>query len=211
MSTRGCFALAVALASLALAVGCGGEDEAGSAAEISTGKAPRNPYGTSWNRSLSEIVEKPGPGRADACGHPGRGKGSGLRRIGGGHRPGGLPLRRRLRRRPAAALAELQRAARGDGDAARDDQHGRGDQRGDALPVAAAHCGRTRTRCRIREREALTALLGEDGLRVAFTEDYGYVALRLGILADGTWWFLVWNPFPCRRRPSGGCVSLRRA
>ena len=46
------------------------------------------------------------------------------------------------------------------------------------------------------EREALTALLGEDGLRAAFTEDYGYVAPRLGILADGTWWFLVLEPTP---------------
>jgi hypothetical protein len=46
------------------------------------------------------------------------------------------------------------------------------------------------------ERDALVALLGEDGLRVSFTEDYGYTAPRLGILADGTWWFLVMNPAP---------------
>jgi hypothetical protein len=46
------------------------------------------------------------------------------------------------------------------------------------------------------ERNALVALLGEDGLRVSFTEDYGYTAPRLGILADGTWWFLVFDPAP---------------
>ena len=46
------------------------------------------------------------------------------------------------------------------------------------------------------EREALTALLGEDGLRVAFQEEYGYVAPRLGILADGRWWFLILESAP---------------
>jgi hypothetical protein len=46
------------------------------------------------------------------------------------------------------------------------------------------------------ERDALVALLGDDGLRTSFTEDYGYTAPRLGILADGTWWFLVMNPGP---------------
>lgn len=46
------------------------------------------------------------------------------------------------------------------------------------------------------EREALTALLGEDGLGVAFQSETGYVAPRLGILADGTWWFLVLEPAP---------------
>ena len=46
------------------------------------------------------------------------------------------------------------------------------------------------------ERDALVALLGEDGLRAAFTADYGYVAPRLGILADGTWWFLVLEAAP---------------
>jgi hypothetical protein len=46
------------------------------------------------------------------------------------------------------------------------------------------------------EREALVALLGEDGLRVAFQDEYGYVAPRLGILADGTWWFLIMEPAP---------------
>ena len=46
------------------------------------------------------------------------------------------------------------------------------------------------------ERDALVALLGEDGLRTAFSADYGYVAPRLGILADGTWWFFVTNPAP---------------
>jgi hypothetical protein len=46
------------------------------------------------------------------------------------------------------------------------------------------------------ERDALVALLGEEGLNVSFTEDYGYTAPRLGILADGTWWFLVFDPAP---------------
>ena len=46
------------------------------------------------------------------------------------------------------------------------------------------------------ERDALVALLGEDGLRTAFSPDYGYVAPRLGILADGTWWFLVLEAAP---------------
>jgi len=46
------------------------------------------------------------------------------------------------------------------------------------------------------ERDALVALLGEDGLRTAFSADYGYVAPRLGILADGTWWFLVLEAAP---------------
>lgn len=46
------------------------------------------------------------------------------------------------------------------------------------------------------ERDALVALLGEDGLRTAFQAETGYVAPRLGILADGTWWFLVLEAAP---------------
>ena len=46
------------------------------------------------------------------------------------------------------------------------------------------------------ERDALTALLGEDGLEASFQEETGYVAPRLGILADGTWWFFVTEPTP---------------
>ncbi len=40
------------------------------------------------------------------------------------------------------------------------------------------------------ERDALVSLLGEDGLRNAFQDEIGYVGPRLGILAEGTWWFL---------------------
>jgi hypothetical protein len=46
------------------------------------------------------------------------------------------------------------------------------------------------------ERDVLTALLGEGGLQAAFQPETGYVAPRLGILADGTWWFLVLEPAP---------------
>jgi hypothetical protein len=46
------------------------------------------------------------------------------------------------------------------------------------------------------ERDALTALLGEDGLVASFQDETGYVAPRLGILADGTWWFFVRNTAP---------------
>jgi hypothetical protein len=33
--------------------------------------------------------------------------------------------------------------------------------------------------------------MSEDELAQAFRPDYGYTAPRLGILADGTWWFFV--------------------
>jgi hypothetical protein len=46
------------------------------------------------------------------------------------------------------------------------------------------------------EKDALTALLGERGLQAAFQPETGYVAPRLGILADGTWWLLVLGPAP---------------
>jgi hypothetical protein len=46
------------------------------------------------------------------------------------------------------------------------------------------------------ERDALVALLGEDGLRNAFQEEIGYVGPRLGILGDGTWWFLILESAP---------------
>ena len=46
------------------------------------------------------------------------------------------------------------------------------------------------------ERDALTALLGEDGLEASFQDETGYIAPRLGILADGTWWFFVVEPNP---------------
>jgi hypothetical protein len=47
-----------------------------------------------------------------------------------------------------------------------------------------------------KERDALVALLGEDGLINAFQEETGYVGPRLGILADGTWWFLILQSAP---------------
>jgi hypothetical protein len=46
------------------------------------------------------------------------------------------------------------------------------------------------------ERDALTALLGEDGLEASFQAETGYIAPRLGILDDGTWWFFVTEPTP---------------
>jgi hypothetical protein len=46
------------------------------------------------------------------------------------------------------------------------------------------------------ERDALVALLGEDGLVNAFQDETGYVAPRLGVLADGTWWFLILETAP---------------
>jgi hypothetical protein len=46
------------------------------------------------------------------------------------------------------------------------------------------------------EKDALTTLLGEGGLAAAFQSETGYVAPRLGILADGTWWFLVLDAAP---------------
>ena len=46
------------------------------------------------------------------------------------------------------------------------------------------------------EQGALRAILGERGLERAFNAETGYVAPRLGILADGTWFFYVQNPAP---------------
>ncbi len=46
------------------------------------------------------------------------------------------------------------------------------------------------------ERNALVMLLGEPGLKAAFQPETGYVAPRLGILADGRWWFFVMEPTP---------------
>jgi hypothetical protein len=41
------------------------------------------------------------------------------------------------------------------------------------------------------ERDLFLTFMSEDDLREAFNLDYGYTAPRLGILADGTWWFFV--------------------
>jgi hypothetical protein len=46
------------------------------------------------------------------------------------------------------------------------------------------------------ERDALTMLLGERGLERAFQSETGYIAPRLGILDDGTWWSFVTDPAP---------------
>ena len=63
----------------------------------------------------------PGPGRADAQGHPGRGEGArDYDALEAGDRPRGVPLRRRVRRRPCAGLARPgSGAARDDGGPAR--------------------------------------------------------------------------------------------
>jgi hypothetical protein len=46
------------------------------------------------------------------------------------------------------------------------------------------------------EKEALSRLLGERMLDATFLTETGYVAPRLGIRSDGTWWFLVLEPTP---------------
>jgi hypothetical protein len=42
-----------------------------------------------------------------------------------------------------------------------------------------------------QERDLFLSFMSEDELEQAFNPDYGYTAPRLGILADGTWWFFV--------------------
>jgi hypothetical protein len=42
-----------------------------------------------------------------------------------------------------------------------------------------------------RDRNFFLSFMTEDELEQAFSPDYGYTAPRLGILADGTWWFFV--------------------
>jgi hypothetical protein len=39
-------------------------------------------------------------------------------------------------------------------------------------------------------------LLGQPGLESTFTSETGYVAPRLGILADGTWFFFIEDAAP---------------
>lgn len=41
------------------------------------------------------------------------------------------------------------------------------------------------------ERELLLKIMTEDELTNAFLPEYGYTGPRLGILADGDWWFFV--------------------
>jgi hypothetical protein len=47
-----------------------------------------------------------------------------------------------------------------------------------------------------RERELFLSFMSEEELDEAFNPDYGYTAPRLGVLADGTWWFLILEPGP---------------
>jgi hypothetical protein len=46
------------------------------------------------------------------------------------------------------------------------------------------------------ERELFLTFMNEEELKQAFNPDYGYTAPRLGILADGTWWFFIAEPGP---------------
>lgn len=41
------------------------------------------------------------------------------------------------------------------------------------------------------ERELLRTIMTEAELRELILPEYGYVTPRLGILADGTWWFFI--------------------
>lgn len=41
------------------------------------------------------------------------------------------------------------------------------------------------------ERESFLTIMSEDELVNAFIPEYGYTGPRLGILADGTWWFFL--------------------
>jgi hypothetical protein len=41
------------------------------------------------------------------------------------------------------------------------------------------------------ERKLLRRIMTEAQLRTAVSPDYGYTTPRLGILADGTWWFFI--------------------
>jgi hypothetical protein len=46
------------------------------------------------------------------------------------------------------------------------------------------------------ERRALRTVMSEAELRDAILPEVGYTAPRLGILADGTWWFFVLRASP---------------
>jgi hypothetical protein len=45
-------------------------------------------------------------------------------------------------------------------------------------------------------RRALRKVMSETELRDAILPKYGYTAPRLGILADGRWWFFVFRGGP---------------
>jgi hypothetical protein len=198
VSTRRCFALAAALTTLALAVGCGGEDGAGSAAETSAEGSTESVVSTEPEPEPVETVEElPDPVAQTRAAILAAARARDydalaavidpevfLSDAGFGVDP--VPHWRELGTAPLEAMetllgmlstveetneGTLYRWPRFTANSHPDDMSG-------------------------PEREALTALLGEDGLRVAFQEEYGYVAPRLGILADGTWWFLVLEAAP---------------
>lgn len=198
MSSRRCFALVVALATLALAVGCGGEDEAGSAAEISTEDPTESVVSTGPEPGPVETVEKlPDPVARTRAAILAAAKARDydaleavldpevfLSDAGFGVDP--VPHWRELGTAPLEAMETLL------GMTSTVEETNEGTLYRWPRLTADSHPDEMSD----AEREALTALLGEDGLRVAFTEDYGYVAPRLGILADGTWWFLVLEAAP---------------
>jgi hypothetical protein len=47
-----------------------------------------------------------------------------------------------------------------------------------------------------RDRELFLTIMSEDEVEDLIRSDYGYTAPRLGILADGTWWFFILNRDP---------------
>lgn len=198
MSTRRCFALVVALATLALSVGCGGADEAGSAAEISTEGLTESVVSTEPEPEPVETVEQlPDPVAQTRAAILAAAKARDydaleavidpkvfLSDAGFGVDP--VPYWRELGTAPLEAMETLL------GMTSTVEETNEGTLYRWPRLTADSHPDEMSD----AEWEALTALLGEDGLRAAFTEDYGYVAPRLGILADGTWWFLVLEPTP---------------
>ena len=197
MSTRSGFALVVALGTLALAVGCG-DDEAGSAAEISTEGPTESVVSTEPEPEPVETVEKlPDPVAQTRAAILAAAKARDydaleavidpevfLSDAGFGVDP--VAHWRELGTAPLEAMETLL------GMTSTVEETNEGTLyrwprfTADSSPEEMSDA----------EREALIALLGEDGLRVAFQEEYGHVAPRLGILADGTWWFLVLEPAP---------------
>jgi hypothetical protein len=198
VSTRRCFALVVALATLALAVGCGGGDEAGSAVEISTEGPTESVVSTEPEPGPVETVEElPDPvaqtraailaaarardyGALEAVIDPE----AFLSDAGFGIDP--VPHWRELGAAPLEAMETLL----GMSSTVEETNEGTVYR----WPRFTANS--SPQEMSDAEREALVALLGEDQLTVAFQEEYGYMAPRLGILADGTWWFLVLEPAP---------------
>jgi hypothetical protein len=47
-----------------------------------------------------------------------------------------------------------------------------------------------------RDRELFLTIMSEDEVEDLIPSEYGYTAPRLGILADGTWWFFILNRGP---------------